>query len=74
MTKGAWIMAIVFAVIYAVLIGLCIHMDMSMWEAAPVVRVEYRNEPAPYPEEDTMHYITKEGVLIIYGSGTEGSD
>ena len=30
-----------------------------------------REGPVPYPEEDTMHYITEEGELIIYVQPSE---
>lgn len=29
-------------------------------------KYEIRHESAPCPEEDTMHYLTEEGVLIVY--------
>jgi len=66
MTRGAFILALIFAAIYAALLGLCIHMDMPMAEDPPTFRIEVRHEPVPYPEEDTMHYITKDGALVIY--------
>ena len=40
-------------------------------EPEPAERYIIVNEPLPHPEEDTMHYITKEGVLIIYAGSQE---
>ena len=30
------------------------------------LRIVVRYEDPPYPEEDTMHYLTEEGEVIIY--------
>lgn len=68
MTRGAWIIAIILAALYAVLLGLCLFMDAPMREDPATFRIEVRHEPVPYPEEDTMHYITEDGTLIIYAA------
>ena len=71
----------VFAVL-TLIVGFIIYDTPTEKTPAPTVTESpdfygeyvYIPGPPPYPEEDTMHYITKEGVLIIYGSGTDDPD
>lgn len=68
MTRGAFILALIFAAFYTALLGLCLYMDMPMAEDPPTFRIEVRHEPDPNPGEDTVHYITEEGTLIVYAA------
>lgn len=61
---------VIALIIWVALMAFVIY-DVPRVEEHPAPVVIYVNEPPPYPEEDTMHYITKEGVLIIYAGSQE---
>ena len=58
-------------VLWAALLAFVIYDTPRRKTPDPDVRYIVVNEPLPWPEEDTMHYITEEGVLIIYAGSQD---
>lgn len=59
-----WI-ALICAAFWLVLMLFVLY-DMPTKPPEPSAVYVFVNEPLPYPEEDTMHYITEKGEIIIY--------
>lgn len=62
---NSWWIILAWIFFFAALIAFVLH-DTPVEPENNALRIVVRYEAPPYPEEDTMHYVTEEGEVIVY--------